>query len=79
MMPEHLALPHVEIDVVQCPEFFQRVALDDLATAQHVNGLARYVLHFLADDIAKRDVAVLAQYVASDVRRSSASKDASQR
>src|SRR5439155_23225310 len=57
--PEDLALLHVEADILEGPEFLDRVALHDLATANDIGRLARGISDLAPDDVpqVRRQVA----------------------
>ncbi len=50
---EDLALAHLEVDILERPEFLDRVALHDLPAAQEIAGLAAEIPQLLANDIAQ--------------------------
>ena len=57
---QHLALLHLEIYVLQGPEFFDRVALHDLPAAHHIHRLSRGIAQLLANDVSQCRVAMRA-------------------
>ena len=48
----------LEIDVLERPELFGRVAGDDGATTQHIGRCADQILCRAADDVAQRGIAL---------------------
>jgi len=56
----------LEVDVLECPEFFYLIALDDGATMDHVAGLARQVADVASDDVAQGRVALALGGVVAD-------------
>ena len=54
---EDFPLLDLEAYVLERPEFFNVIALDDLSSAHEIDGLAGKVFSFAADDIAQRNIA----------------------
>ena len=50
---DDLAPLDLEAHILERPEFLDLVALNDLAPAQHVGGLARKILYAMRDDVAQ--------------------------
>ena len=53
MMPRTSPSLDLEVDILERPEFLDRVALHDLPPAQEIAGLAAEIPQLLADDIAQ--------------------------
>ena len=60
MMPRTSPCLHLEADILERPEFLDRVALHDLPAAHDIDRLARDIAHLAADDVAQCRVAVVA-------------------